>query len=186
MQGTRSSSQTCRLSLVLEVVILMEHFFRTSIIYVRNKQASKNGIRAVNWIKPETLQNTHLGRHLGHVCFEPAIHVVRGLSPRHVKLTVVSPTYSRRTCTNMAANVGSSLKWQDDLPKHPVFRELSQIDDEASSSIIEECQERTTKNIFIENDGEIFLWNSWKSNLLTANLKNLHFENERSGEFQVS
>lgn len=86
----------------------------------------------------------------------------------------------------MAANVGSSLKWQDDLPKHPVFRELLQIDDEASSSTIDESQERTTKNILIENDGEIFLWNSSKSNLLTANLKNLHFENERSGEFQVS
>lgn len=86
----------------------------------------------------------------------------------------------------MAANVGSSMKWQDLLPEHPVFKELSQADKDASARITEESQERTTNNILIENDGEIFLWDSSKSSILTANLKNLHFENERSAKFQVS
>lgn len=86
----------------------------------------------------------------------------------------------------MAANVGSSLKWQEVLPEHPVFQRLSQRDDDASSRITEESQQRTTNNILIEVDGEIFLWDSSKSSILTANLKNLHFENERSVKFQVS
>lgn len=80
----------------------------------------------------------------------------------------------------------SNLKWQIDLPKHPVFQELSGTVNEASPRTIEESQERTTKNILTENDGEIFLWNSSKNNILTANLKNLHFENERCTKFQVS
>lgn len=86
----------------------------------------------------------------------------------------------------MAANVGSSLKWQELLPEHPVFQRISQGDDDARSGITEESRQRTTNNILIENDGEIFLWDSSKSSILTANLKNLHFENERSNKFQVS
>lgn len=84
----------------------------------------------------------------------------------------------------MAANEGS--KWQERLPEHPVFQELSHTDDEANSRITEESQKRTTKNILIENDGEIFVWNSAKSSLLTTNLKNLHFENDRAYKYQVS
>lgn len=84
----------------------------------------------------------------------------------------------------MAAKEG--LKWQERLPEHPLFQELSYPDDRTSSRINEYSQERATKNILIENDGEIFVWNSGEKSLLTANLKNLHFENERSDEFQVS
>lgn len=86
----------------------------------------------------------------------------------------------------MAANVGSSLKWQELLPEHPVFQRLSRIHDDVSSGVTEGSQQRITKNMLIENDGEIFLWDSSKSSILTANLKNLHFENERSRKFQVS
>ena len=87
----------------------------------------------------------------------------------------------------MAANVGMSLKWQELLPEHPVFKRISQRDDDAKSGTTEETRQRTiTNNILIENDGEIFLWDSLKSRILTANLKNLHFENERSTKFQVS
>lgn len=86
----------------------------------------------------------------------------------------------------MAANVGSSMKWQDLLPEHPVFQELSQTDNDTSARLTEESQEKKTNNSLIENDGEIFLWDSSKSSILTANLKNLHFENERSAKFQVS
>lgn len=84
----------------------------------------------------------------------------------------------------MAANEGT--KWQERLPEHPVFQELLHIDDEARSKITDDSQERVTRNILIENDGEIFVWNSAKSSLFTANLKNLHFENERATKFQVS
>ena len=84
----------------------------------------------------------------------------------------------------MAAKEG--LKWQERLPEHPIFQELSYLDDKASSRTTEDSQERATKNILIENDGEIFVWNSGEKSLLTANLKNLHFENERCDEFQVS
>lgn len=84
----------------------------------------------------------------------------------------------------MAANEG--LKWQELLSGHPVFRELLPLDGKASSKTTEESEEKEPKNILIENDGEIFVWNSAKSNLLTANLKNLHFENERAYKFQVS
>ena len=86
----------------------------------------------------------------------------------------------------MAVNVGSSLKWQELLPEHPIFQRLSQRHDDANSGITEGSQQRITNNILIENDGEIFLWDSSKSSILTANLKNLHFENERSYKFQVS
>ena len=86
----------------------------------------------------------------------------------------------------MAPNVLSSLKWQELLPEHPVFQRLTQRHDDASSGITEGSQQRTTNNILIESDGEIFLWDSLKSSILTANLKNLHFENERSDKFQVS
>ena len=86
----------------------------------------------------------------------------------------------------MAANFGSSLKWQERLPEHPVFRRLSQKHDDESTGVTEGSQQRITKNILIESDGEIFLWDSSKSSILTANLKNLHFENERSLKFQVS
>ena len=85
----------------------------------------------------------------------------------------------------MAANLGSSLKWQELLPGHPVFQRLSRRHDNTNSGITEGSQQRTT-NILIENDGEIFLWDSSKNSILTANLKNLHFENERSAKFQVS
>lgn len=87
---------------------------------------------------------------------------------------------------NMASNLGSSLKWQELLPEHPVFQRLTQRHVDASSEITEGSQQRATNNILIENDGEIFLWDSSKSSILTANLKNLHFENERSAKFQVS
>lgn len=87
---------------------------------------------------------------------------------------------------NMASNLSSSLKWQELLPEHPVFQRLTQRHVDASSEITEGSQERATNNILIENDGEIFLWDSSKSSILTANLKNLHFENERSAKFQVS
>lgn len=85
----------------------------------------------------------------------------------------------------MAAKMHSdvSRNWQTDLPKHPVFRELSARVGEGNSR---EREERTSKNILIENDGEIFLWNSSNTRVLTANLKNLHFEKGRSAKFQVS
>lgn len=85
----------------------------------------------------------------------------------------------------MAAKMHSdvSRKWQTDLPKHPVFRELSARVGEGNSR---EREERTSKNILIENDGEIFLWNSLNTRVLTASLKNLHFEKGRSAKFQVS
>lgn len=86
----------------------------------------------------------------------------------------------------MAANAGSSMRWQDLLPEHPVFQALSQTNNDASAKITKESQERATNNILIENDGEIFLWDSSKRNIRTANLKNLYFENERSVKFQVS
>nr|XP_058955276.1 nucleoporin 88-like [Pocillopora verrucosa] len=86
----------------------------------------------------------------------------------------------------MAAKMHSdvSRKWQTDLPKHPVFRELSARVGEGNSREREESPERTSKNILIENDGEIFLWNSSNTRVLTANLKNLHFEKVRSAKFQ--
>ena len=86
----------------------------------------------------------------------------------------------------MAADAGTSMKWQDVLPEHPVFQEIWQKDNGSSERITEESRERTTSNILIENDGEIFLWDSSKCCILTANIKNLHFENERSAKFQVS
>ena len=109
--------------------------------------------------------------------------MVRALSVHHVNLTVM---FLVVRVSNMAANVGSSLKWQELLPEHPVFQRISQGDDDARSGITEESRQRTTNNILIENDGEIFLWDSSKISILTANLKNLHFENERSNKFQVS
>lgn len=88
----------------------------------------------------------------------------------------------------MAAKMHSdvSRKWQTYLPKHPVFRELSARVGEGNSREREESPERISKNILIENDGEIFLWNSSNTRVLTANLKNLHFEKGRSAKFQVS
>ena len=83
-------------------------------------------------------------------------------------------------------DVTTTSTWQERLPYHPVFKELSDKDGDESSQKSEDSKERTTKNILIENDGEIFVWNSAKSSLLTANLKNLHFDNERADKFQVS
>lgn len=40
----------------------------------------------------------------------------------------------------------------------------------------EELLERILKNILIENDGEIFLWNFLNICVLIVNLKNLYFE----------
>ena len=77
-------------------------------------------------------------------------------------------------------------KWQNRLPDHSVFRELRNKDEYNSLQTAEDAKESKTKNIFLENDGELFLWNSAKSSLLTANLKNLHFDNERADKFQVS
>lgn len=78
----------------------------------------------------------------------------------------------------------STCDRQELLPEHPVFQRLSQRHDDANSGTTEGSQQRITNNILIENDGEIFLWDSSKSSILTANLKNLHFENERSDKFQ--
>ena len=77
-------------------------------------------------------------------------------------------------------------KWQNRLPDHSVFRELRNKDEDNSLQTAEDAKESKTKNIFLENDGELFVWNSAKSSLLTANLKNLHFDNERADKFQVS
>ena len=85
----------------------------------------------------------------------------------------------------MAAQ-GGNLKWQERFPKHAIFREISQTVVEEKSSLTGDSQCRTIKNILIENDGEIFVWNSHRKVLLTANLKNLHFQNERADKFQVS
>lgn len=80
-----------------------------------------------------------------------------------------------------------NLKWRERFPEHAIFREISQIAaEERSSQDTGDSQYRTIKNILIENDGEIFVWNSHRKVLQTANLKNLHFENERADKFQVS
>lgn len=79
-----------------------------------------------------------------------------------------------------------NLKWQERFPKHAIFREISQTVVEEKSSLTGDSQCRPIKNILIENDGEIFVWNSHRKVLLTANLKNLHFQNERADKFQVS
>ncbi|CAH3103872.1 unnamed protein product [Porites lobata] len=76
-------------------------------------------------------------------------------------------------------------KWQNRLPDHSVFRELRNKDEDNSLQTAEDAKESKTKNIFLENDGELFVWNSAKSSLLTANLKNLHFDNERADKFQT-
>ncbi|XP_022785775.1 nuclear pore complex protein Nup88-like isoform X2 [Stylophora pistillata] len=87
----------------------------------------------------------------------------------------------------MAAKTHSDAnqKWQTDLPKHPVFGALSATVSEENSREREEFPERTSRNILIENDGEIFIWNSSNTSVLTANLKNLHFEKEWSAKFQT-
>ena len=77
-------------------------------------------------------------------------------------------------------------KWQNRLPDHSVFRELRNKDEDNCLQTAEDAKESKTKNIFLENDGELFVWKSAKSSLLTANLKNLHFDNERADKFQVS
>ena len=86
----------------------------------------------------------------------------------------------------MAAKEEMTSTWQSRLPDHSLFRELRNEDEDNSSRIAGDAKESKTKNIFLENDGELFVWNSAKSSLLTANLKNLHFDNERADKFQVS
>lgn len=186
MQGTRSSSQICFLSLVLAVVILSLHFFKIATTYERNKHASKHvdidWNKKVNWIKRETLQTLPRPPYWPRTFWARHSHGSWFISlscKTHVMLLIL---YS----CNMAVNDGSSLKWQELLPEHPVFQRLSQRHDDANSGTTEGSQQRITNNILIENDGEIFLWDSSKSSILTANLKNLHFENERSDKFQVS
>ncbi|XP_029194340.1 nucleoporin 88-like isoform X3 [Acropora millepora] len=78
-----------------------------------------------------------------------------------------------------------NLEWQERFPKHAIFREISQTVVEEKSSLTGDSHCRTIKNILIENDGEIFVWNSHRKVLLTANLKNLHFQNERANKFQT-
>ncbi|CAH3194159.1 unnamed protein product, partial [Porites evermanni] len=75
--------------------------------------------------------------------------------------------------------------WQNRLPDHSVFRELRNKDEDNCLQTAEDAKESKTKNIFLENDGELFVWKSAKSSLLTANLKNLHFDNERADKFQI-
>ena len=76
-------------------------------------------------------------------------------------------------------NMAARVSWQEELPKHPIFKQLSSVSGE-------NYKERRSRHIFIEKDGEIFVWMSSKRQVLTANLKNLHFNNERAGKFQVS
>ncbi|XP_068750380.1 nucleoporin 88-like [Montipora capricornis] len=81
--------------------------------------------------------------------------------------------------------VEEEVQWQQRLPDHAIFRDISANTDEGNSRIAEDSPEKTVKNILIENDGEIFVWNAHRNILLTANLKNLHFENERANKFQT-
>ena len=85
----------------------------------------------------------------------------------------------------MAANPEG--KWQELLPEHPVFQKLAEdVQKESEDEKVVNLQEKRSKHIFVENDGEIFIWASSNNTVVTANLKNLHFRNERKSNYQVS
>ncbi|EDO39277.1 predicted protein, partial [Nematostella vectensis] len=74
--------------------------------------------------------------------------------------------------------MADKLQWLVNLPEHPLFKELSRSRGKRAEASI-------SRNVVVERDGEIFVWSPSRSHVLTANLKNLKFENERATKFQT-
>ena len=68
--------------------------------------------------------------------------------------------------------------WEESLPQHAIFRNFEKEEND--------LKEEEHRNILVERDGEIFIWDASKGQILTTNLKNFHFQNDRADRFQVS
>lgn len=73
-----------------------------------------------------------------------------------------------------------SLNWESFLPSHAIFKALGK---DFKLPNEEPCLGR---NVLVEQDGDLFLWDDDKKRIFVANLKNLKAKNERSSKLQVS
>ena len=71
------------------------------------------------------------------------------------------------------------LSWEEKLSKHAIFKACEEKGEKNGNY-------QQHKNILVEKDGEIFIWNKENRQIMTMNLKNLHFRNGRADRFQVS
>jgi 1,2-phenylacetyl-CoA epoxidase PaaB subunit len=75
--------------------------------------------------------------------------------------------------------MAEKLRWMEELSQHPLFQTVLECYDKENANT-------EARNLLAERDGEIFIWVPSKSRILTTNLKNILFENERANKYQVS
>ena len=74
----------------------------------------------------------------------------------------------------------SKLSWEAFLPNHGIFKALRK-DFKLPSE-----EAYLGRNILVEKDGDLFLWDDDQKRIFAANLKNLKAKNERSSKLQVN
>ena len=73
----------------------------------------------------------------------------------------------------------SRLSWESFLPNHAIFKALEKREKQPKEEAY------LDKNILAEMNGDLFLWDDERKQILVANLKNLKAKNERSSKLQV-
>ena len=107
--------------------------------------------------------------------FSPCLMLMRSIIER---MFLVHSTRYRRENMRFSINMAASSAWRTVLNKHQIFDELRKYKDDQKLLI-------DSTNILAIQDGEIFVWDSYNSHLLTTNLKNLVQRDEKSPVFQV-
>ena len=86
---------------------------------------------------------------------------------------------NRKTKTSLSDTDKSPLSWESFLPNHAIFKVLEKREERPRE---EACLD---KNVLAEMNGDLFLWDDERKQILVANLKNLKAKNERSSKLQV-
>lgn len=74
--------------------------------------------------------------------------------------------------------MAEKYRWSERLATHPLLQLLAE-------EIKDKLPKNESRNLLAEKNGEVFVWFPAKNRVLTTNLKNVLFENDRANKYQV-